>query len=71
MANAADSIAAIKKFVYDEHKISFNELKAAIADDFKNQEPLRQMLMNDAPKYGNDDDDVDEIARKNCGDRNR
>lgn len=64
MANAADSIAAIKKFVYDEHKISFNELKTAIADDFKNQEPLRQMLMNDAPKYGNDDDYVDEIARK-------
>lgn len=64
MANAADSMAAIKKFVYDEKKITMDELKAALANDFEGQEPLRQMLLNDAPKYGNDEDYVDEIARQ-------
>ncbi len=64
MANAADSLAAIKKFVYEEEKISFDELKDALAKDFEGQEPLRQMLLNKAPKYGNDDDYVDELARE-------
>lgn len=63
LANACDSLAAIQKFVYDEKKITFAELKAAIRDNFANHEPLRQMLLNKAPKFGNDDDDVDEIAR--------
>jgi len=64
MANAADSIAAISKFIYDEQKITFNELGEALQDNFQNYEPLRQMLLNKAPKYGNDDDYVDEIARR-------
>lgn len=64
LANAADSMAAVRKFVFDEKKIGFDQLKKAMAEDFENDESLRQMLMNNAPKFGNDDDYVDEIARQ-------
>ncbi|MCD8350333.1 MAG: glycyl radical protein [Planctomycetaceae bacterium] len=63
LANAADSIAAIGKYIFDEKKIGFDELNRALSDNFKNYEPLRQLLYN-APKFGNDDDYVDEIARR-------
>jgi pyruvate-formate lyase len=64
IATIADSLAAIKKLVYDDRKISMDELIAAIDADFEGHEPLRQMLIHDAPKYGNDDDYVDGIARE-------
>ena len=61
IANMADSLAAIKKLVYEDKKISRNELMMALASDFAGEdgEHIRQMLINDAPKYGNDDDYVD------------
>lgn len=64
IANLADSLAAIKKLVYEEKKISKEELVKALEDDFKSVESKRiqSMLINDAPKYGNDDDYVDSLA---------
>lgn len=63
IANLADSLAAIKKLVFKEKKISPQELWQALTDNFQgaNQEELRQMLINDAPKYGNDNDEVDQL----------
>lgn len=64
IANMADSLAAIKKLVFEEKKISPSELCNALEDDFtseKNQK-IQQMLINDAPKYGNDDDYVDNLV---------
>jgi pyruvate formate-lyase/glycerol dehydratase family glycyl radical enzyme len=58
----ADSLAAIKKLVYDENKVSLEELATALRADFKGYERLRQMLLNRAPKWGNGDDDVDTLA---------
>ena len=58
----ADSLAAIKKLVYDDHALSLSELLAALQGDFVGQEQLRQMLINRAPKWGNGDDYVDTIA---------
>ena len=57
----ADSLAAVKKLVYDEKKITRDELWNAILDDFQSPEnqKIQEMLINDAPKYGNDNDDVD------------
>lgn len=62
-ATAADSVIAIKKLVYDDKKISMAELVEALKTDFKDKAHLRQMLLK-APKYGNDDDYADDIARE-------
>lgn len=64
IANVADSLAAIKKFVFQEQRISLSELVAAMWENFDNRESLRQMLLNDAPKYGNNEPFVDEIAKE-------
>lgn len=64
IANLADSLAAIKKLVFEEHKLTTEELWHALETDFAGEEGerIRQMLINDAPKYGNDDDYVDQLV---------
>lgn len=64
IANMADSLAAIKKLVFDEGRITPAELADALESDFAGEkgEQIRQMLVNDAPKYGNDDDSVDQLV---------
>ncbi|MDR3200214.1 MAG: formate C-acetyltransferase/glycerol dehydratase family glycyl radical enzyme, partial [Spirochaetales bacterium] len=57
-----DSLAAIKKLVFDDRRLSFAELAEALRTDFKGQEPVRQMLINRVSKFGNDIDEVDEIC---------
>ena len=63
IANMADSLAAIKKLVFEEKKITPAQLWDAILDDFTSpeNEKIRQMLLTDAPKYGNDNDYVDSL----------
>jgi pyruvate formate-lyase/glycerol dehydratase family glycyl radical enzyme len=58
----ADSMAAIRKLVYDDEKVSMERLVTALRDNFTGHERLRQMLLNRAPKWGNDDVYVDSIA---------
>ncbi len=60
--NAADSLAALKKLVFEERRCSLHDVVEAMRRNFDGQETLRQMLLRDAPKYGNDDDYVDGIA---------
>lgn len=64
VANLADSLAALKKLVYDEKKIDAADLEKALKENFSNNEVMRQMLLNRAPKYGNDVEWVDEIGAK-------
>ena len=64
MGNVADGLAAIKKFIFDEESLTWDELNTALGDDFEGHEPLRQKLLNRAPKYGNDDDEVDGILKE-------
>ena len=63
VADVADSLAVIKKLVYQEKLISMDALLEAVAGNFEADEKLRQVLINRAPKYGNDDDEVDQFAR--------
>ena len=65
IANLGNSLAAIKKLVFEEKKISKKELMEAIESDFegKEGEKIRLMLLNFAPKYGNDDDYVDLLLK--------
>ncbi|WP_297423238.1 formate C-acetyltransferase/glycerol dehydratase family glycyl radical enzyme [Clostridium sp.] len=64
VANLADSLAAIKLLVYDEKRISKEDLLKAIQNNFEGYEVIRAMLLNRAPKYGNDIEWVDEIGAK-------
>ncbi len=57
-----DSLAAIKKLVYDEKRITMDELITALDANFEGYEAIRQMCLN-APKYGNNDPYADEIGK--------
>ncbi|MFP3975694.1 MAG: glycyl radical protein [Dehalococcoidia bacterium] len=59
--NVADSLAAIKKLIFDEKAISMKQLKDALAANWEGYEEIRQMCLQ-APKYGNDIDYADSIA---------
>lgn len=59
--NIADSLAVIKKFVFDEKKYTLGELKEILMNNFPD-EAVRAEFINKAPKYGNDIDEVDDIA---------
>lgn len=62
IATAADSLAAIKKYIFDEKSIEKQELVNAVDTDFKNTPELLHKLRFEAPKLGNNDDFVDNIA---------
>ncbi len=62
MSNVGDSLAAMGKLVFEEKKISMEELLDALHSNFEGHEPLRQMLINKAPKFGNDIDYVDGLT---------
>jgi pyruvate formate-lyase/glycerol dehydratase family glycyl radical enzyme len=64
VANVADSLAAVKKLVFDEGTVDKARLVAALQDNYAHDEELRQVLMNKAPKYGNDVEWVDELGNQ-------
>ncbi len=61
-ATAGDALAAIKKFVFDEKQLSLGELNHILDGDFQGQTVWQQRLLNRAPKFGNDDDEVDKLV---------
>src|ERR1017187_521545 len=54
-ANAADALAAVKRFVFEEKTVSASRLLTALASNYEKDEPLRQLLHESAPKVGNND----------------
>ena len=66
IANLGNSLAAIKKLVFDEKRISGADLARHLQENFEGPggEIVRQQLLNLAPKYGNDDDYVDDLLRE-------
>lgn len=65
ISTTVDSLAALKKVVFEEKIATMSELIDALENNFRGKkgERLRQILINRSPKYGNDDDYVDVIAR--------
>jgi formate C-acetyltransferase len=59
--NVADALAAIKKNVFEDKKVSMQELLEAMFNNWAGHEDIRRLMLK-APKFGNDDDYVDEIA---------
>jgi pyruvate-formate lyase len=56
-----DSLAAIRTLVFEDAAMSLMDLQRVLAEDFADEEPLRQRLLNRMPKYGNDDDRADDL----------
>lgn len=61
--NSADSLTAIRRIVYREKRVGAEELRLALETDFEGREGLRKLML-DAPKFGNDDPEADEIAAR-------
>lgn len=61
-ATAGDSIAAIDYAVFQKHLLTMEELIYLCDTNFENAEDLRLMLVNRAPKFGNDNPDVDAMV---------
>ncbi|AYW44613.1 glycyl radical protein [Tetragenococcus koreensis] len=66
IANLADSLAAIKKLVFEEGKVTQEELWEALMTEWasKRSQEIQQMIIHDVPKYGNDEDYTDQLATK-------
>ncbi len=62
IATAADSLAAIKKYVFEEKTISKEDYIKAVDENFENSPELLHKLRFESPKLGNNDDFVDSIA---------
>ena len=64
MADIADSLTNIKKYVFDSPKLTLGELRDVLDRDFEGQELLRRELLADRDKYGNNKELPDRFARE-------
>src|SRR5665648_157205 len=62
LADVANSLACIQKFVFEEKCLTMKELNEILDLNFEGYEIIRQRFINKAPKWGNDDDYVDRFA---------
>ena len=62
LSDGVNSLAAVKKLVYDDNRLTMDELREAIRADFEGYEEIRDLCLG-MPKYGNDDDEVDQYVR--------
>ncbi len=65
IADLANSMAGIRKLVFDDKVLTGREMLDLLNRNFEteNGELIRQMMINKVPKYGNDDDYVDQLAK--------
>ncbi|MDH7567996.1 MAG: pyruvate formate lyase family protein [Armatimonadota bacterium] len=63
IANTADSLAAIRRLVFEERVLTMDTLLDALDGNFPD-EGLRQLLLRRAPKFGNDEPEVDALAAR-------
>jgi len=64
LANACDSLLALKQTVYDEKRFTMDEVIEALRCNFKGCERMRQYLLNRVPKWGNNHPDADAMAKR-------
>lgn len=62
LSSTVDSLMVVKKMVYEEKTITMDELRTALRDNWVGHEQLRARVVNNVPKFGNDIDEVDQIA---------
>jgi formate C-acetyltransferase len=64
LGTTTDSLSAIRTHVYDKRDVEWKELSEALASDWAGREELRLLVANKTPRFGNDDDEADSIARR-------
>ena len=64
MGSITDSLTSIKKNVYDDKIITMKDLLKALKSNFENFESIRETFLNHTPKFGNDDDYADDLAKR-------
>jgi formate C-acetyltransferase len=62
IGTTADALMAVKRLVYDEKRFDLSQLRRMLAANFEGYEAERQVLLRRAPKFGNNDAEVDAIA---------
>ncbi len=62
LADTVNSLYAIKKFVFDDKRLTFAELMSVLRQNWEGYEPLRQFALNKYVYYGNDNPECDRIA---------
>jgi len=63
-ANAADALAAIRRFIFEDQSVQPQELLTALIANFEGYESLRRKLAEDGPKVGNNDATADALMTK-------
>lgn len=64
IASAVDSLAVIKKYYYEEHRLTSKNLIQALENNYEGYSELQTLFRNEAPKMGQDDDYADQIAQE-------
>lgn len=64
LATAVDSLAAIRKLVFEDKRMTVAELSEILRNNWEGNEPLRLLIKNKYPKYGTGDASVDAIAKR-------
>lgn len=68
LPDTVNSLYAIKKLVFEEKKVSFKEFMSILQNNWEGEEVLRQYVLNTYQYYGNDNDEVDMIAKQLAND---
>jgi pyruvate formate-lyase/glycerol dehydratase family glycyl radical enzyme len=64
LGTISDALSAIRHHVFSVRDLTMDHLLKALKDNFRAGERTRQLLQNKTPRYGNDDDAVDNITRE-------
>ncbi len=64
LTTVLDSLYAVKTAVFDEGRVSLAELREVLESNWAGREDLRQYMLRQVPKFGNDDATVDEFVQR-------
>jgi formate C-acetyltransferase len=64
LGTTTDALVGLKHNVFDAEHLSMKEMLAMLESNFSGREAMRDRLLNDTPKYGNDDDRADEVMKR-------
>ena len=64
LATTVDALVAVRRLVFDEHRMSLRELLAILASDWADHEELRHEILSRLPRYGQDNGEASELASK-------